>query len=156
MLGYLETFTLVFALALLVGGGSFWAFIAAPAVFSISPSRDLAGRMATAMLGRFDRIGQGCLLAIGGIELLRVTERATQTELLRAALALGMGTLALYSALVVRPAIARLRASLPEDLPDDHEGRRSLGRLHGQAYACLLGELLSGAFLLALLLLPAA
>ena len=153
---FLESFTLIFALALFLGGGVFWAFVAAPAVFTLAPTRELAGQLASAMLGRFERIAQGCLLAIAGLELLRVTERATQAELLRAALAGTMVALSLYSTLAIRPAIRRARASVPDldALGSEHPSRRRLGRLHAQAYLCLLGELLAGAFLLALLLMP--
>ncbi len=157
MTAYLETFTLVFALALFLGGGAFWAFVAAPAIFSLSPSREVASRLAAAMTGRFDRIGQGCLFAIGGIELLRVTERANQAELLRGALASAMLALGFYAILAIRPAIARQRAATSLEPPDDgspNPSRRALGRLHGQAYLCLLGQLTAGALLLALVVMP--
>src|SRR5579863_1491954 len=103
VLPFLETFTLTFALALFLGGGAYWAFVAAPAVFAVSPGPKVAGQLAAAMSGRFDRIAQACLFAIGGIELLRITERATPTEVLRATLAGTMTALTLYTLWAVRP-----------------------------------------------------
>lgn len=153
MLPFLETFTLTFALALFLGGGAYWAFVAAPAVFAVSPGPKVAGQLAAAMSGRFDRIAQGCLFAIGGIELLRITERATPEEVLRAALAVTMSALALYTIWVIRPELRRHQEVDLDQMGVDHPQRRRFRKLQGQAYLATLGQLLAAAFLLALILM---
>jgi hypothetical protein len=153
VLYFLETFTLTFALALFLGGGAYWAFVAAPAVFAVSPGPKVAGQLAAAMSGRFDRIAQACLLAIGGIELLRVTERATPAEVLRVALAATMTALALYTIWVVRPELRKQQDLDLDAMGSDHPHRRRFRKLQGQAYLATLGQLLAAAFLLALILM---
>jgi hypothetical protein len=106
-----------------------------------------------AMSGRFDRIAQACLLAIGGIELLRITERATPTEVLRAALAATMAALALYTIWVVRPELRKQQELDLDQMGSDHPQRRRFRQLQGQAYLATLGQLVAAAFLLALILM---
>ncbi len=153
MLPFLETFTLTFALALFLGGSAYWAFVAAPAVFALAPGPKVAGQLAAAMAGRFDRIAQACLFAIGGIELMRLTERATPAEVLRAALAATMSALALYTLWLVRPELRKQQELDLDTLGTDHPARRRFRRLQGQAYLATLGQLLAAAFLLALILM---
>jgi hypothetical protein len=113
----------------------------------------VAGQLAAAMSGRFDRISQACLFAIGGIELVRITERATPSEVLRGTLAATMTALAFYAIWVIRPELHRQRELDLDQMGSDHPQRRRFRRLQGQAYLATLGQLVAAAFLLALILM---
>jgi hypothetical protein len=117
--------------------------------------------MVGSILKRFERY----VLIAGPIALLAVfsewaaTQGAARTLSLKLALVAAMWGLALYSRLLVTPEIRRLRQQLGDELdqlPPGNPKRRAFGRLHGLSVLCLLGEILLGAFVLALAVMTPA
>jgi uncharacterized membrane protein len=155
MLSFLIRFASLFTIALWVGGGAVISFIVAPTLFERAGSRKLAGEMVGGILKRFDRyVFVAGPIAIFAILLERAaTVGAARTLTLKLALVTAMLGLALYSRLVVSPELRQLRERLGDGvdvLPREDPGRRAFGRLHGLSVLCLLGEILFGAFALAL------
>lgn len=155
MLAFLVRFLSLFLLALWVGGGAAISFLVAPVVFERAGSRTLAAEIVGQVLRRFDRYvliaGPAACLAV----LLEMagTLGGSRTIALRLALMAAMVGLALYSRFAILPQIQQLRAELGEDLdraPRQDERRMRFGRLHGVSVLCLLGEIVLGAFAMAL------
>jgi putative copper export protein len=155
MLGFLIHFVSLFALALWVGGGAAISFIVAPVVFEKAGSRKLAGEIVGQVLRRFDIY----VLTAGPISLLAVlaemtaTVGATRTLELKLTLVAAMLGLGLYSRFSLTPEIQRLRSELGDDLdrvPREDPRRMAFGRLHGFSVLCLMGQILLGAFAIAL------
>jgi uncharacterized membrane protein len=126
MAAFLVHFASLFALAVWVGGGVAIGFVVAPAVFEHAPSRKDAGELLGHVLRRFDRY----VFVAGPIALLSIyvelsaTQGAARTLVLKLSLVAAMLALAVYA----RIALAR----------------------HGVRVLCLLGQLLLGAFAMAL------
>ena len=155
MVTFLIRFVSLFTVALWVGGGAVLTFVVAPVVFGQSSSRKVAGDLVGSILRRFDRY----VLAAGPIALLAAvaevagTPGAGRTLTLKLALVAAMWGLALYSRFALTPEIRRVRQELGDDLdrvPPEDPKRRMFGRLHGLSVLCLMGEILLGAFVLAL------
>src|SRR5262249_53389454 len=120
-----------------------------------SNSRKVAGDLVGNILKRFDRYvmaaGPIAVLAVGGE--VAGTLGAGRTLTLKLALVATMWGLALYSRFALTREIRRLRQELGDDLdrvPPEDAKRRMFGRLHGFSVLCLMGEILLGAFVLAL------
>ncbi len=155
MLTFLIHFTSLFALALWVGGGSAISFLVAPVVFERAGSSQRAGEIVGQVLKRFDfaaLIAGAVALAASGLELAG-TVGATRALALKLTLISAMVGLVLFSRWAVAPEVAQLRERLGPNLdliPREDPLRQKLTRLHGYSVLCLLGELVCGAFALAL------
>lgn len=155
MLAFLVRFVSLFALALWVGGGAAISFLVAPVVFEKAGSRRQAGDIVGAVLSRFDVYA----LVAGPIAVLTVgvealgTVGASRMLMLKLALVTSMVGLTLFARLALTPEIRRLREAMGDaldDLPKTDPRRREFGKLHGYSILCLLGEILLGAFAIAL------
>ncbi len=152
MLAFLVHFLSLFALALWVGGGAAISFVVAPVVFEKAGSRSLAGELLGQVLRRFDTfalVAGPFALAAAWLELSGVPT-AARTLGLKAALIAAMLGLAAYSRLALAPEVRKAR----EAEGDPARARASVGRLHALWGLCVLGEILLGAFALALSVMP--
>ncbi|MFZ5472146.1 MAG: DUF4149 domain-containing protein [Myxococcota bacterium] len=155
MLGFLVHFLSLFVLALWVGGGAAISFIVAPVVFERAPSRALAGDIVGKILERFDTyvLLAGPLALLATVVEMAGTVGATRTLTLKLALLAAMVGLWLYARLALTPEIRRVRAELGpalDEVPREDPRRIAFGRLHGFSVLCLLGQLVLGAFAIAL------
>lgn len=155
MVGFLVHFFSLFALAIWVGGGVGIGFIAAPMVFQRAGSRRLAGEIVGQILRRFDiwRLSAGSVALVVTVLEMVGTVGAGQIFSLRLVMIVTMLALALYARSALAPEIQRLRAELGDDLdrvPRDDPRRVAFAKLHGYSVLCLMGELLLGAFAMAL------
>jgi hypothetical protein len=104
-------FGLLLSLVVWVGGIIFFAFVVAPALFSILPTRQLAGTVVTRCLGALHWIGIGCGVAFLVLSLIEAQGRIVS---LRNGLIAGMLALTLVSQVVVGGRMQALRASMGE------------------------------------------
>ncbi len=155
MLTFLIHFLSLFALALWVGGGAAISFLVAPVVFEKAGSRKLAGEIIGQVLRRFDLyvLTAGPITAVAVMGELAGAVGGTRALELKLMLVVAMVGLGLYSKFSVTAEIQRLRAELGDQLdalPKEDPRRVAFLRLHGFSVLCLLGEILLGAFALAL------
>lgn len=143
----------LFALALWVGGGAFTAFAVAPAVFQHAGARRVAGDVNAAIFRRLDRLILGCLFVLAASEGVEASTGLSTRDALRILFEGAMATMALASMFVVSPRIRALRPHIDPDKPPEEDPspeRARFGRLHGASVMLLLGQLVLGAFALAL------
>jgi hypothetical protein len=100
-------FLMLLSLVVWVGGIIFFAFVVAPALFSVLPTRQLAGSVVTRCLGALHWIGVGC-----GVTFLVCSLLDGKTAMLRNGLIVGMLALTLVSQIVVGGKMQRLRADM--------------------------------------------
>jgi uncharacterized membrane protein len=158
MLVFLLQFISLFALSLWVGGGAAISFLVAPVVFELAGSRKLAGQIVGQVLRRFDIyvLTAGPIACAAALVEMAGTSSASRTLGLKVALIAAMLGLALYSRLALSPEIRRLRIQLGDEIdriPREDPRRRAFGRLHGFSVLCLLGEIVLGAFAIAVSLM---
>jgi hypothetical protein len=109
-------------------GGLVLLALSAPLIFQIIPSRDLAGRVFGAMLGRLLPL----IYVAGGAQLLAGLVRAPRDWPKHAVVA-GVLAIAGYTGLVVMGEMTQIQASLPgpiETLPLDQGPRGRFDALH--------------------------
>ncbi len=155
MLGFLVEFISLFALSLWVGGGAAISFLVAPVVFELAGSRKLAGQIVGQVLRRFDIyvLTAGPIACGAALVEMAGTAGASRTLALKLSLIVAMLGLALYSRLALSPEIRRLRMQLGDEIdriPREDPRRIAFGRLHGFSVLCLMGEIVLGAFAIAL------
>lgn len=104
-------FLMLLSLVVWVGGIIFFAFVVAPSLFSILPTRQLAGSVVTRCLSALHWIGIGC-----GVVFLvcSIAEAQGRIAMLRNGLIVGMLALTLVSQFVVGGKMQRLRADMGE------------------------------------------
>lgn len=102
-------FLMLLALVVWVGGIIFFAFIVAPAVFTILPNREMAGAVVQRSLGSLHWIGVGCAIVFLAGSLVDLRGRVLSIR--NAAVAL-MLALTLCSQLVVTSRMQRLHAGM--------------------------------------------
>lgn len=100
-------FLMLLSLVVWVGGIIFFAFVVAPTLFSVLPTRQLAGSVVTRCLGALHWIGVGC-----GVTFLVCSLLDGKTAMLRNGLIVGMLALTLVSQIVVGGKMQRLRADM--------------------------------------------
>ena len=158
MLVFLLQFISLFALSLWVGGGAAISFLVAPVVFELAGSRKLAGQIVGQVLRRFDTyvLIAGPIACGAALVEMAGTSGASRTLTLRVARIAAMLALALYSRLALSPEIHRLRTQLGDEIdsiPREDPRRRAFGRLHGFSVLCVMGEIVLGAFAIAVSLM---
>jgi Domain of unknown function (DUF4149) len=102
-------FLMLLSLVVWVGGIIFFAFVVAPALFSVLPTRQLAGSVVTRCLGALHWIGVGCGVTFLIFSLIEAHGRLAS---LRNGLIVGMLALTLVSQIVVGGKMQRLRADM--------------------------------------------
>ena len=104
-------FLMLLSLVVWVGGIIFFAFVVAPALFSILPTRALAGSVVTRCLGALHWIGIGCGVVFLVCSLIQSPNRIATA---RNGAIVGMIALTLISQLVVGGKMQRLREDMGE------------------------------------------
>ena len=104
-------FLMLVSLVVWVGGIIFFAFVVAPSLFTILPTRQLAGSVVTRCLGALHWIGIGC-----GVTFLVCSLAETHGRIasLRNGAIVGMLALTLISQVAVGGKMQRLRADMGE------------------------------------------
>jgi uncharacterized membrane protein len=141
------------ALCLWIGGTVALGWIAAPTVFRLSPSRAVAGQVMGEIFRRFDRVKEGCCLALAVTSVLKFItwERNWNVWFGTRYLAiLVMISTAFIGGWVIAPAMSRLRSSSAggSDLHPPHA--EQFRKLHGASLFLTRAGLLAA--LVALLL----
>lgn len=104
-------FLMLLSLVVWVGGIIFFAFVVAPALFSILPTRQLAGSVVTRCLGALHWIGIGCGVTFLVCSFIQAPGRIVSVR--NGAMA-GMIALTLISQIVVGGKMQRLRENMGE------------------------------------------
>ncbi len=104
-------FLMLLSLVVWVGGIIFFAFVVAPALFSILPTRQLAGSVVTRCLGTLHWIGIGCGVVFLVCSFIQSPGRIASVR--NGAMA-GMMALTLVSQIVVGGKMQRLRENMGE------------------------------------------
>jgi hypothetical protein len=100
-------FLMLLSLVVWVGGIIFFAFVVAPALFSVLPTRQLAGSVVTRCLGALHWIGVGC-----GVTFLVCSLLDGRTAMLRNGLIVAMLALTMVSQIFVGGRMQALRANM--------------------------------------------
>lgn len=122
-------FVMVLSLVVWIGGIIFFSFVVAPALFSLLPSQELAGRVASRSLGSLHLIGLTCGVVFLAATLLTELRRARTVRLF----VLAMILLTAYSQFRITPKIQRIREAVGgaiQALPPQDAGRAAFDRLH--------------------------
>ncbi len=126
---------MLLALVLWIGGLVFFAFVVAPTVFTVLPTRDLAGSVVNRSLGILHIMGLVCGIVFAGASMFyaSVTGGAAQPFAPRHLLIYAMLVLTLVAQFVVAPKMATLRADMGviDRIPHDDARRVEFNRLHG-------------------------
>ena len=104
-------FLMLLSLVVWVGGIIFFAFVVAPALFSILPTRQLAGNVVTRCLGAMHWMGVGCGVMFLACSIVQAPARIAS---LRNGAIVGMLALTLISQVVLGGKMQRLRAEMGE------------------------------------------
>jgi hypothetical protein len=109
-------FLMMISLVVWLGGLIFFAFVLAPTVFSVLPTRHLAGSVVSSALPKLHWMGivAGVIYLISSIVYFRLTTGATHTFAARHVLLCLMLLLTLISQFGVSPKMTALRASMGE------------------------------------------
>ncbi len=141
----------IIAITVWVGGMAALAFIAAPAIFQTTQSREQAGRTFGLILRRFHPVMYGCGAAILLAGALRwagsFNHQLYAAEVTRYVIALLMLGLALYSGLVVSRQLDRLRNQMTSGIdrtPKDDPRRVEFNNLHRLSTTLMAFNLLLG------------
>lgn len=107
-------FLMLLSLVVWVGGIIFFAFVVAPALFSVLPTRQLAGSVVTRCLGALHWIGVGCGVAFLIFSIWESYGRlgAVRLDSLRNGMVIGMLALTLLSQIVVGGQMQALRSNM--------------------------------------------
>lgn len=107
-------FLMVFSLVIWVGGIIYFALVVAPTVFSVLPTRHLAGAVVTRSLGALHWMGitAGLIFLIASMLYARATAGAVSPLAMRHVLLYLMLALTLVSLFVVTPKMSALRAQM--------------------------------------------
>lgn len=122
-------FVMVLSLVVWIGGIIFFSFVVAPALFSLLPSQELAGRVVSRSLGSLHLIGLTCGVVFLAATLLTELRRARTVRLF----VLAMILLTAYSQFRITPQIQRIREAVGgaiQALPPQDAGRAAFDRLH--------------------------
>jgi hypothetical protein len=109
-------FLMMISLVVWLGGLIFFAFVLAPTVFSVLPTRHLAGSVVSSALAKLHWMGivAGVIYLISSIVYFRLTTGTTHTFAARHVLLCLMLLLTLISQFGVSPKMTALRASMGE------------------------------------------
>ena len=147
------------AAAVWFGGLLTLGAVAAPAIFDamaaqpVADPRAVSGAVVGEILGRFHLLTYGCAaVALGSLAARAVLGPRPRRFAARAGLIAAMLAASLYSGIVLRGLIDRLRQEIgaaPSTLPADDERRVRFGRLHARASAVQIVPLVGSLLLLA-------
>ena len=109
-------FVMLLSLVLWIGGIVFFAFVVAPSLFSILPTRHLAGLVVTRALGNLHWIGIGCAILFLAASLLwnSLATGAARPLAAKHLLMVAMLALTLISQFGISARMSRLRAGMGE------------------------------------------
>lgn len=122
-------FLLMFSLVVWIGGIIFFSFVVAPALFSLLPSQELAGRIVSRSLGSLHLLGLICGIIFIAATLLAELKRARVLRLLVVLMIL----LTAYSQFRITPRMQQIREAVGgsiQALPPQDAGRAAFDRLH--------------------------
>ncbi len=142
-------YLMLLALIVWIGGLFFFAFVLAPTVFSVLPTRHMAGAVVGRALVSLHWIGlvSGGVFLISSLIYARLNHGILQPFAARNILVLLMIVLTLVSQFGIIPRMDALRASLPEaieSVPSDDPTRKSFDTLHQTSTRVEGGVLLIG------------
>src|ERR1041384_4812809 len=122
-------FVMLLSLVVWVGGIVFFAFVVAPSLFTILPTRQLAGSVVTRCLGALHWIGIGCGVVFLICSMIDAPARMLS---LRNGAIVGMLALTLVSQVAVGGRMQRLRADMGEidTIPATDARRVEFNALH--------------------------
>jgi len=127
-------FFMLMALVIWVGGIIFFSFVVAPTLFSVLPTRNLAGMVVTRALGALHWIGIVCGVGFLICSLLEAHagSGSWQATAARSVLVAGMVVVTLISQLLVGARMAALRAQMGEidGIPLADPRRVAFNQLH--------------------------
>jgi uncharacterized membrane protein len=127
-------FFMLLSLVVWIGGLIFFSFVLAPTVFSVLPTRQLAGNVVSRSLGIMHGMAMACGIIFAGTSMInsRVVNGAAQPFALRHLLVYAMLLLTLVSMLAVAPRMLALRSQMePIDAVAQDDARRvEFNRLH--------------------------
>jgi uncharacterized membrane protein len=146
MLTIILRFVFSLALALWIGGMTFFTFIAAPSIFTVLP-REAAGNVVADIFPKYYWLGMAC----GVIALIVSFGLGVRTNwnrlLIIRTLLLGVMLIAtLYAAFILQPQVQAVKAQVSsfESLAPTDPLRLEFGRLHGRSFAVNAAVLLLG------------
>ena len=125
---------MVLSLIVWIGGLIFFAFVVAPAAFSVLPTRHLAGNVVGRTLGALHWMGlfSGLIFLLCSITYTQLTRGTPQLFALRNVIIVLMLLLTLVSQFGIIPRMDNLRASIGEidSVPPDNPARMQFDALH--------------------------
>jgi uncharacterized membrane protein len=140
----------IIALTIWVGAMASLAFIAAPAIFKVAPSRELAGKIFGLILKRFYYLAYGCsagVLIAGALRWAGHWRGLNAAEMVRYLIALLMLGLTLYSGLVMTRKLEKLRDEMPggiDKISKTDPRRAQFNKLHSLSTTLMSFNLLLG------------
>ncbi len=127
-------FLMLLSLVVWIGGLVFFAFILAPTVFSVLPTRHLAGQVVTRALAALHWAGMvsGIVFAVTSMAYARATAGTPQALAVRHLLVYAMLLLTVVSQFGVTPRMHALRSAMGEidNVPPDNPARVQFNALH--------------------------
>ena len=127
-------FFMLLSLVVWIGGIIFFAFVLAPAAFSVLPTRHLAGQLVTRTLAVLHWMGllSGFLFAVTSMAYARATQGAAHPLAARHVLVYAMLLLTIVSQFGISPRMHALRNSMGEidNVPSDNPARMQFNALH--------------------------
>jgi uncharacterized membrane protein len=141
-------FLMLLSLVVWIGGIVFFAFVLAPAVFSVLPTRHLAGQVVTRALTALHWMGlvSGLVFAITSMAYARATTGTPQALAARHLLVYAMLLLTVVSQFGISPRMHALRASMGQidNVPAENPARVQFNALHAWSTRLESGVLLLG------------
>jgi len=130
----LVRYLMLLSLVVWVGGLIFFAFVLAPTVFSVLPTRQLAGNVVNRSLGILHWMALSCgiVFAVTSMIDARVVNGVAEPFALRNLIIYGMIILTLVGMFVIQSRMWALRQQMGiiDDLPHDNALRIEFNRLH--------------------------
>jgi uncharacterized membrane protein len=130
----LVRFCMLLALVVWLGGIVFFAFVLAPTVFAVLPTRELAGNVVSRSLTLLHGMGviSGIIFAFASMLHSRLSAGTAQPLSARHLLVYGMIVLTLVSQFAVSGKMAALRTEMGviDNLPQNDARRLEFNRLH--------------------------
>ena len=145
-------FLMLLSLVVWLGGLIFFSFVVAPTVFSVLPTRQLAGSVVTRSLSALHWMGlvSGVIFAVTSMIWTASTHGSAQPFAARHLLVYFMLALTLASQFGISPRMHALRTSMGQidDVPHDDARRVEFNRLHAWSTRLEGGVFFAGLVLL--------
>ncbi len=147
-------FLMLLSLVVWLGGLIFFSFVVAPSLFSILPSRHLAGTVVTRALASLHWMGvvSGVVFAVCSMVYTNATQGSPEPLAARHIIVYLMLALTIASQFGISPKMHALRAAMVkvDDVPQDDPRRVEFNRLHAWSTRLEGGVFLAGLVLLLL------